>query len=92
MLTHDILLAAHVCFTSAYAQHTVLKDDVHTKYSRAGNFGNLNPKRTEFGCDKPANAAGWEMICIPVRAEATRTPIPSKEGKRVPSTEKMQKP
>ena len=62
------------------------------KYSRAWNFGNLNPKRTEFGCDKHANAAGWEMIGIPVRAEATRTPIPSKEGERVPFTEERQKP
>ena len=67
--------------------------DAHSKEgSRAWNFGNLNPKRFKVGCDKLANATGWGMISTPVRGEATRSPIPSKEGERVPSTEKRQKP
>ena len=63
--------------------------DAHSKEeSRAWNFGNLNPKRFQVGCDKLANATGWGMISTPVKGEATRSPIPSKEGERVPSTEK----
>ena len=40
----------------------------------------------------PANAAGWEVIGIPIEVELTRTPIPSKEGERVHLTEERQKP